>query len=80
VLHLRCQRRASSALYALAHNFDNFMRTFALPKAAAPWSLTSLPNKLINIGAKVRRGRRVATDVCGNPIADRLAAGPAPPA
>jgi hypothetical protein len=29
------------------------VRTLALPKAAEPWSLTSLSEKLINIGAKV---------------------------
>jgi hypothetical protein len=29
------------------------MRTLALPKAAEPWSLTSLREKLIKIGAKV---------------------------
>jgi hypothetical protein len=29
------------------------MRTLAMPKAAEPWSLTSLREKLIKIGAKV---------------------------
>jgi hypothetical protein len=29
------------------------MRTLAIPKAAEPWSLTSLREKLIKIGAKV---------------------------
>jgi hypothetical protein len=29
------------------------MRTLAMPKAAQPWSLTSLREKLIKIGAKV---------------------------
>ena len=29
----------------------NFMRTLAMPKAAASWSLTSLREKLIKIGA-----------------------------
>ena len=37
------------------------MRTLALPKAAEPWSLTSLRKKLIKIGAKiVSHGRHVA--------------------
>jgi hypothetical protein len=40
-------------LHALANNFGNFMRTLAMPKAAEPWSLTSLREKLIKIGAKV---------------------------
>jgi hypothetical protein len=30
-----------------------FMRTLAMPKTAEPWSLTSLREKLIKIGAKV---------------------------
>ena len=29
------------------------MRTLAIPKAAEPWSLTSLREKLIKIGAKL---------------------------
>ena len=35
----------------------NFMRTLALPEAVKKWSLTSLREKLVKIGAKiVRRG------------------------
>ncbi len=38
----------------------NFMRTLALPDTVAQWSLTSLREKLIKIGAKiVRHGRYV---------------------
>ena len=45
----------------LAYNLGNFMRTPAMPNAAEPWSLTSLREKLIKIGAKVvSRGRYVA--------------------
>jgi hypothetical protein len=40
-------------LHALAYNLGNFMRTLAMPKAAEPWSVTSLREKLIKIGAKV---------------------------
>src|SRR5438094_10594954 len=40
-------------LHALAYNLGNFMRTLAMPKTAEPWSLTSLREKLIKIGAKV---------------------------
>ncbi len=40
-------------MHALAYNLGNFMRMLAMPKAAAPWSLTSLREKLIKIGAKV---------------------------
>jgi hypothetical protein len=39
--------------HALAYNLGNFMRTLAMLKAAEPWSLTSLREKLIKIGAKV---------------------------
>jgi hypothetical protein len=47
-------------LHALAYNLGNFMRTLAIPKAGAPWSLTSLRRKLIKIGAKlVSHGRYV---------------------
>jgi hypothetical protein len=37
----------------LAYNLGNFMRTLAMPKAAEPWSLTSLREKLVKIGAKI---------------------------
>jgi DDE family transposase len=47
-------------LHALAYNLGNFMRTLATPKTAEPWSLTSLREKLIKIGAKsVSHGRYV---------------------
>ena len=38
---------------ALAHNLGNFTRTLAMRKAAEPWSLSSLREKLIKIGANV---------------------------
>jgi len=40
-------------LHALAYNLANFLRTLALPKAVADWSLTSLREKVVKIGAKV---------------------------
>ena len=40
-------------LHVLAYNLGNFMRTLAMPKTAEPWSLTSLREKLVKIGAKV---------------------------
>jgi hypothetical protein len=47
-------------LHALTYNLGNFMRTPAMPKTAEPWSLTSLREKLIRIGAKVAsHGRHV---------------------
>ncbi len=48
-------------LHALAYNLGNFLRTLAIPEAIEKWSLTSLREKLIKIGAKVvRHGRYVA--------------------
>jgi Transposase DDE domain group 1 len=40
-------------LHALAYNLDNFLRTLATPEPIKDWSLTSLKEKLIKIGAKV---------------------------
>jgi hypothetical protein len=62
---LSCRTFAANAvrlqLHALAYNLGNFMRTLAMPKGAEPWSLTSLREKLIKIGAKVTsHGRYVA--------------------
>jgi hypothetical protein len=48
-------------LHALTYNLNDFMRTLALPKAEQPWSLTSLREKLIHIGAKVVRHGRYVT-------------------
>ena len=38
---------------ALAYNLANFLRTLALPREIAQWSLTSLREKVVKIGAKV---------------------------
>ena len=47
-------------LHALAYNLANFMRTLALPEAVKHWSLTSLQQKLVKIGARiVGHGRSV---------------------
>ena len=48
-------------LHALAYNLGNFMRTLALPKAVEQWSLTTLREKLIKIGAKVVSHGRYVT-------------------
>jgi hypothetical protein len=62
---LSCRTFAANAvrlqLHVLAYNLGNFMRTLALPKPAEPWSLTSLREKLIKIGAKVVRHGRYVT-------------------
>src|SRR3954468_18331615 len=40
-------------LFALAYNLGNFLRQLALPRKVKRWSLTTLREKLIKIGAKV---------------------------
>jgi len=40
-------------LFALAYNLGNFLRRLALPKKVREWSLRTLKEKLIKIGAKV---------------------------
>ena len=42
-------------LFALAYNLANVMRRLALPKSIRQWSLTTLWEKLVKIGAKVTR-------------------------
>ena len=62
---LSCRTFAANAvrlqLHALAYNLGNFMRTLAMPTAAERWSLTSLREKLIKIGAKVTSHGRYVT-------------------
>ncbi len=48
-------------LHALAYNLGNVPRTLALPEAVEHWSLTTLREKLIKIGAKVARHGRYIT-------------------
>jgi hypothetical protein len=62
---LSCRTFAANAvrlqLHALAYNLGNFLRTLATPDPIKQWSLTSLKEKLIKIGAKVvSHGRYVA--------------------
>lgn len=61
---LSCHRFAANAvrlqLHALAYNLANFLRTLALPAEVARWSLTTLRERLVKIGAKiVRHGRSI---------------------
>ena len=42
-------------LFSLAYNLANFLRRIALPKEVKHWSLTTLREKLVKIGAKVTR-------------------------
>ncbi len=62
---LSCRSFAANAvrlqLHALAHNLGNFLRTLATPEPIKDWTLTTLKEKLIKIGAKVvSHGRYVA--------------------
>jgi len=59
---LSCMRFSANAvrlqLHALACNLANFMRTLATPDEIGTWSLTSLRERLIKIGARLVRHAR----------------------
>jgi Transposase DDE domain group 1 len=40
-------------LHALAYNLANFLRTLVLPETVERWSLTTLRERVVKIGAKV---------------------------
>ncbi len=48
-------------LFALAYNLGNFMRRLVLPRKIKQWSLTTLREKLVKIGAKVVSHARYVT-------------------
>jgi hypothetical protein len=48
-------------LFALAYNLANFLRRLALPHEVKHWSLTTLREKLVKIGAKVTRHAKYVT-------------------
>jgi Transposase DDE domain group 1 len=51
-----CSMQANAVrlqLHALAYNLANFLRTLALPDEIERWSMTTLREKLVKIGAKV---------------------------
>jgi len=48
-------------LHVLAYNLANFLRTLALPQEVEHWSLTSIREKLVKIGAKLVTHARYAT-------------------
>jgi hypothetical protein len=64
-MRLSCRSFRNNAvrlqLHALAYNLANFMRTLALPKEVEHWSLTTLREKLVKIGAKVVSHGRYVT-------------------
>ena len=48
-------------LHVLAYNLSNFLRTLALPEEMENWSLTTIREKVVKIGAKVVTHARYAT-------------------
>ena len=67
-------------LHALAYNLANFMRTLALPEEVEHWSLTTLREKLVKIGARIVRHGRYAISSsprwrCRAPCSPRSCAG-----
>jgi len=48
-------------LHVLAYNLGNFLRRLALPASVKHWTLTTLREKLIKIGAKMIRHARYIT-------------------
>jgi len=48
----------------VSYSLANFLRTPALPEAVKHWSLTTLRDRLVKIGAKiVRHGRSIAVQM-----------------
>jgi hypothetical protein len=74
---LSCRTFAANAvrlqLHALAYNLGNFWRTLATPEPIKDWSLTSLKERLIKIGAKVvSHGRYVVFQMAEVAIARQM--------
>jgi hypothetical protein len=74
---LSCQKFRNNEvrlqLHALAYNLANFMRTLALPRAMAHWSLTTLREKLVKIGARmVRHGRYITFQMAEVAVSGRM--------
>ena len=61
---LSCRTMKANAarlqLHALAYNLGNFLRTLALPAEMESWSLTTIREKVVKIGAKVIAHARYA--------------------
>lgn len=61
---LSCRTMQANAvrlqLHVLAYNLANFLRTLALPEEVQHWSLTSLREKLVRIGARLVSHARYA--------------------
>jgi hypothetical protein len=58
--HLFAANAVRLQLHALAYNLANFLRTLTMPEAVSHWSMTTLRDRLVRIGAKiVRHGRSI---------------------
>ena len=51
--HSFVDNQARLQLFALAYNLRNVLRRLPLPRSVKHWSLTTLREKLVKIGAKV---------------------------
>jgi hypothetical protein len=66
---LSCHRFAVNAarlqLHTMVYNPANFLRTLALPAEVAQWSMTTLREQLVKIGAKIidRHGRSITFQI-----------------
>ena len=73
VPNVRRQHTVRLQLHALAYNLGNFLRTLATPEPIKDWSLTTLKDKLIKIGAKVvSHGRYVIFQMAEVAIARQM--------
>ena len=74
---LSCRGFAANAvrlqLHALAYNLGTFLRTLVMPEGVERWSLTTLRERLIKIGAKVvSHGRYVTFQMAEVAVPRRL--------
>ena len=72
---LSCRTFAANAVRLQLHSpaYNNFLRTLATPEPIKDWSLTSLKEKLIKIGAKVvRHGRYIIFQMAEVAIARQM--------
>ena len=54
------------ALFLLAYNLGNFRRRLVLPREMATWSLTSLKERVLKVGARlVKHARRLVFQMAG---------------
>jgi hypothetical protein len=62
---LSCRRfrdnQVRRQLFALTYNLGNFLQQLALPRTVRTWTLTTLREKPIKIGAKVVRHAKAVT-------------------